>query len=335
MKKFLALMLSAILCLTVLPALAADETLVLITATAADNLDVVIPAFEAATGIKVEIITAGTGEVYSRIQNETNNPSADVTWISASYVMRDTSYFTPYVSQYDAELPEAYRAGEGYINFTNFTVPVILVNKNLVDVEIKGYKDLLDPSLFGKIAHGDAAASSSAYNHLENMLYAVGNGDMFADEAWEYVNAFLKQLDKRIVNSSGTIYRGVESGEYAVGMTWDTPSLAYLAQGIDYLEMVTMEEGALCSPSGVAIIKNCKNEEAAKKFVDFMTGKECQSLLGTQVPGANPIRADVEIAPYKTSLANMNAMVIDSAVSSENKPKVLERYQELYLEIFE
>ena len=335
MKKLIALVLAMILCLSCVPAMAEDNTLVLITATAADNLDVVIPAFEAATGIKVEIITAGTGEVYSRIQNETNNPSADVTWISASYVMRDTSYFTPYVSVNDADLPEAFRAGEGYINFTNFTVPVILVNKNLVDVEIKGYKDLLDPSLFGKIAHGDSASSSSAYNHLENMLYSLGNGDMFAEEAWEYVEAFLKQLDGRIVNSSGTIYKGTESGEYAVGMSWDTPALGYLAQGIDYLEMVTMEEGALCSPSGVAIIKNCKHEENAKKFVDFMTSKECQSLLGTQVPGANPLRTDVELAPYKTGLADMNAMVISPVTSSENKPLVLERYQDLYLEIFE
>lgn len=334
MKKLLALVFALVLCLSAVPSVA-EESLVLITATAADNLDVIIPAFEAATGIKVEVITAKTGEVYSRIQNETNNPSADVTWISASYVMRDTSYFTPYVSAHDAELPEAYRAGEGFINYTNFTVPVILVNKNLVDVEIKGYKDLLDPSLFGKIAHGDAASSSSAYNHLENMLYAIGNGDMFSDEAWEYVAAFLKQLDKKIVNSSGTIYKGVESGEYAVGMTWDTPALAYLAQGIDYLQMVTMEEGALCSLSGVAVIKNCKNEDAAKKFVDFMTGKECQSLMGTKIPGANPIRTDVELAPYKTSLADMNAMVIDSTVSSENKPKVIERYQDLYLDIFE
>ena len=334
MKKIVALLLALTLSLTAACALAEDK-LVLITATAADNLDVIVPAFEAATGIQVEVITAKTGEVYSRIQNETNNPSADVTWISASYVLRDTSFFTPYVSSKDAELPEAYRAGEGFINYTNFTVPVILVNKNLVDIEIKGYKDLLDPSLFGKIAHGDAVSSSSAYNHLEHMLYAIGKGDMFADEAWDYVKAFLKQLDKKIVNSSGTIYKGVESGEYAIGMTWDTPSLAYLAQGIDYLQMVTMEEGALCSLSGVAIIKNCKHEDWAKQFIDFMTSKECQSLMGTQIPGANPIRTDVELAPYKTSLADMNAMVIDSKVSSENKEKVLERYQDLYLEIFE
>ncbi len=335
MKKILAILTVMVLLLCAATSLADEQKLVLITATAADNLDVLVPAFEAATGIKVELITASTGEVYSRIQNETNNPSADVTWISASYVSRDTSFFTPYVSAHNAELPEAFQTQDGYINYTNFTMPVLLVNKKLVDKEIKGYKDLLDPALFGKIAHGDAAASSSAYNHLENMLMSIGGGDLFADSAWEYVEAFLKQLDGKIINSSGTIYKGVEAGEYAVGLTWDTPCLAYLAQGIDYLDMVVMEEGALCSASGVAIIKNCKNEEAAKAFVDFMTSKEAQELMGTKVPGANPIRTDVELASYKKGLADMNASLVDAAFSAANKPAVLERYQDLYLDIFE
>ena len=120
-----------------------------------------------------------------------------------------------------------------------------------------------------------------------------------------------------------------------MGLTWDTPCLAYLAQGIDYLDMVVMEEGALCSASGVAIIKNCKNEEAAKAFVDFMTSKEAQELMGTKVPGANPIRTDVELASYKKGLADMNASLVDAAFSAANKPAVLERYQDLYLDIFE
>ncbi len=335
MKKVLSILLALSLLLTLPMALAEDETLTLITATASDNLDVLIPAFEAATGIKVELITASTGEVYSRIQNETENPSADVTWISASYVSRDTKYFTPYVSANNEELPEAFRTADGYINYTNFTMPVLLVNKKLVDKEIKGYADLLDPALFGKIAHGDAAASSSAYNHLENMLTVLGKGDMFADAGWEYLEAFLKQLDGKIINSSGTIYKGVEAGEYAVGLTWDTPCLAYLAQGIDYLDMVVMEEGALCSASGVAVIKNCKHEENAKKFVDFMTSKEAQGLMGTKVPGANPIRTDVELAPDKKGRAEMNATLVEPTASAANKPSLLERYQDLYLEIFE
>ena len=37
----------------------------------------------------------------------------------------------------------------------------------------------------------------------------------------------------------------------------------------------------------VAIIKNAPNLENAKKFVDFMTSSEGQSLIGTQLPGGS------------------------------------------------
>lgn len=315
---------------------AGSNKLTMYTATASENLDILIPAFEEATGIQVEIVTAGTGEVYARIKAEAENPSCDVTWISANYVYQDTSYFEPYVSVNNDKLPADYQTSDGYINLTNRTASVIIYNKDLVgDIEIKGYADLLDPALKGKIAHGDAAKSSSAYNHLENMILAMGDGAADSPEAWDYVEKFLNQLDGRIVDSSGAIHKGVVSGEYAVGLTWDTPAQTYLAEGIDNIGVVFMEEGVVNSVSGVAIIKNAPNLENAKKFVDFMTSSEGQSLIGTQLPGANPIRTDVEIADYKVPLDKMNGIIIDPLWTSEHKAGIVEQYQDLYLKIFE
>ena len=85
----------------------------------------------------------------------------------------------------------------------------------------------------------------------------------------------------------------------------------------------------------VAIIKNAPNLENAKKFVDFMTSSEGQSLIGTQLPGANPIRTDVEIADYKVPLDKMNGIIIDPLWTSEHKAGIVEQYQDLYLKIFE
>ena len=315
--------------------LAEGGKLVMYTATAEENLSVMIPAFEQATGIQVELVTAGTGEVYARIQAEKENPICDVTWIGAYYALQDPSLWEAYTSVHNDELPEAYRTKDGIINLSNRVASVIIYNKNLVDFEIKGYADLLNPALKGKIAHGDAIKSGSAYNHLENMLYDFGDGDVFADAGWEYAEKLLEQLDGKIIDSSGTIHRGVVDGEFAVGLTWDTPAQTYLSQNIDHVEVVMMEEGVVNTVSGICIIKNAPNMENAKKFVDFMLSKEGQALLGTQVPGANPIRTDVELAPYKVSLDEIKGFIIDPLESAANKEKVLERYQDLYLKIFE
>src|SRR5690625_6653663 len=49
------------------------------------------------------------------------------------------------------------------------------------DIEINGYKDLLNPELKGKIAAADPASSSSAFAQLTNMLLAMG-GDYTRSE---------------------------------------------------------------------------------------------------------------------------------------------------------
>ena len=184
MKKILSILLVALLAVLSLSANGAAESkgdsnrLVLITSSADDNLNSVIPAFEEKTGIDVEIITGSTGEVYSRIQAEKENPSCDVTWIGEYYAIMDTSLFETYVSPNDAEYPEQFKNTTGVFTATNGTCPVIIWNKNQVPQGIKGYADLLNPEFKGKIAFGDAGTSSSAYNHLENMLIDFGDGDV-------------------------------------------------------------------------------------------------------------------------------------------------------------
>lgn len=318
---------------------AKSNKLVLYTPTAQDNLDVMIPAFEEKYGIEVETVTASSGEIYSRIQAEKDNPYADVTWLGEYYVVSDTSYFEEYVSENDKDMGE-FKNTTGYATIVDYNVPVILYNKNLVSFEIQGYEDLLNPELKGKIAMGNSANSSSAYNHLENMLLAMGKGSdndalISSPEGWDYVEKFLNQLDGKIIDSSGTIHKGVVSGEYAVGLTWDTPAQTYLSQGIQDIGVVYMSEGVVPKMSCVAVIKGAKNMENAKLFVDFMSSEYGQSLMGTEVTGANCVRPGVKLADYKQDINKVKAIKITSQWSSDHKEQIIEKYTDMYTSIFE
>ena len=310
-----------------------SDKLVMITSTAADNLNAVVPAFEEKYGIKVEIVTGSTGEVYSRVKAEKDNPSTDITWIGEYYAMIDPSYFESYVSANDAEYPEAFRNKTGVFTAVNGTCPVIIYNTSLVDHEIVGYKDLLDPSLKGRIAFGDAGTSSSAYNHLENMLIDFGNGDVHAQEGWNYVEALLKQLEGRVTNSSSVTYKGVVSGEYAVGLAWDAPALQLVGADTPNIKFCYMEEGSASKLSGMCIIKNAKNLENAKLFVDFISSKEGQSLIANRTAGANPVRTDVELPASKAIMRSANIFPVDSVWSSEIKPAVQEKFTNLLMDV--
>ena len=60
-----------------------------------------VPAFEDATGITVDLIQAGTGELFKKLESEKGNPVADVIWGGA---------YTKYWSS--AELFETYTAAD-------------------------------------------------------------------------------------------------------------------------------------------------------------------------------------------------------------------------------
>lgn len=340
MKRLSVLVILMFCCVLILSAGGSTEgndsnKLVLITASADDNLNSVIPAFEEKTGIDVEIITGSTGEVYSRIQAERDNPSCDVTWIGEYYAIMDTSLFETYVSPNDEDYPEAFKNTTGVFTAVNGTCPVIIWNKELVPNGIKGYKDLLNPELKGKIAFGDAGTSSSAYNHLENMLIDFGNGDVEADSAWDYVESLLNQLDGRIVNSSSVTYRGVASGEYAVGLSWDAPALELAQSENNTTDFCYMEEGSASKLSGVCIIKGAKNLENAKKFIDFMSSAEGQTLLATNSAGANPVRTDVDMPESKAIMKTANIFPVNSVWSESVKAGVQERFTDLMMEVME
>ena len=63
---------------TAAAAAAGDNTLVVYSPNTDSLINATIPAFEQATGIKVEVISAGTGDLQTRIDSEKENPQGDI-----------------------------------------------------------------------------------------------------------------------------------------------------------------------------------------------------------------------------------------------------------------
>ena len=142
-------------------------------------IEPLVNEFESITDIKVEVIAAGTGELLKRVESEQANPLGDIFWGgSLSTMTPQMELFEDYQSANEEFVQEGMKNVEGPL--TRFTdIPsVLMVNTDLIgDIEINGYEDLLNPALKGKIAMCDPSKSSSSYEHLINMLYAMGNGD--------------------------------------------------------------------------------------------------------------------------------------------------------------
>ena len=190
------------------------DTLVVYTARSESLNNAVIENFEADTGIHVEVVTGGTGEVLKRVQSEAANPQGDICWAADESMLKDyAEYFESYVSPEDAKMLDSYKNKSG-VSAPAFCDPtVFIVNNDLAgDIEINGFEDLLNPALKGKIAAGDPVNSSSAFQCLVAGLYGVGNGDPLSDEAWNWVEGFIANLDGVRLSSSSQVYRGVAAG---------------------------------------------------------------------------------------------------------------------------
>ena len=141
-------------------------------------IDPIVAEYEAQTGITVEVVAAGTGELLKRIEAEKDNPLGDILWGgSQSTLQPKLDLFEEYRSINEADIFDDCKNTDGRMTrFTNIP-SVLMVNTNLIgDIKVEGYEDLLNPALKGKIAHADPSKSSSSFEHLINMLYAMGGG---------------------------------------------------------------------------------------------------------------------------------------------------------------
>lgn len=307
-----------------------DNVLTVYTARSESLNNLVISNFEKDTGIKVKMIVAGTGALVKRVTSEKDNPLGDVLW-AADQTMLDSSkdLFLKYVSPEDQNMDDAFKNKSGYFSPAFADPTVMIVNKNLAgDIKIDSFEDLLNPALKGKIAFGDPANSSSAFQCLLAMLYGMGKDhDPMSPEAWAFVDKVIANLDGKLINSSGAIHKGVADGEYPVGLTWEDPAANYVKNGAP-VKVVFPKEGAIFPGESVQIIKGCKHAENAKKFVDYMLSEKLQSMVGSQLT-VRPLRKGVKLASYLTPMDQIKLYPnYDEAWVSQNKTKITTMFNE-------
>ena len=292
-----------------------------------DFIDPIVSEFEAQTGISVLVCSGGTGELLDQVA-QGQEPLCDIFWggsLSITSPRRDL--FAPYTSANEGLVREEFQNREG--NMTRFTdVPsVIMVNTNLTeDIPVKGYEDLLNPKLKGRIAMCDPSASSSAWEHLINMLYAMGDGD--PEQGWDYVERFCENLDGTLLERSAQVYEGVASGQYAVGLTFEEGGARYVKTG-GPVRLVYMEEGVLSTPDVVCVAKNAPHPEEAGTFVDFVTGWDAQSIIAGTL-NRRSVRTDVdepEGLPDKSSFPSIESSL---ELVTGRREEWLERFAEIY-----
>ncbi|HHW66987.1 extracellular solute-binding protein [Defluviitalea raffinosedens] len=296
----------------------------------AEPLNAGIKEFQEKTGITVDLVAAGTGELLKRIEAESANPLCDVFWGGgADSLAAYTEYFEPFTPEDMANIDAAYVDPNHMWTGESPLPMVIMYNKKLVaesDVP-QGWSDLTDPKFKGQIAYADPAKSGSSYTILCTMLTAFGKDD---GKGWEFIEKFVENLDGKILSSSGDVYKKVADGEYAVGLTLEKEAIKYVQAGAD-VGIVYPKEGTSAVPDGIALVKGSKNKENAEIFLNFVLSKECQSMMAADF-GRRPVRTDTNPPEGLPPMSEIPMVDYDFDWASSQKENIMNQWKEIIVQ---
>lgn len=293
----------------------------------ADPLNAGVKEFQEKTGITVNVVAAGTGELLKRIEAEADNPQCDVLWGGgAESLAAYSKYFDEFIPTDDSIIPENHKdPNRKWVGESPLPM-VIMYNKKLVseaDVP-KSWGDLLDPKWKGKIAYADPAKSGSSFTILVTMVTAYGKDD---GKGWDFIKKFVANLDGKIIGSSSGVYKGVADGEYSVGLTLEKSAQEYVKAGAD-VGFIYPSEGTSAVPDGVSLVKGSQNVENAKTFINFVLSSQCQKMM-SQEYNRRPVRTDLDPPEGLVPLSEIKLVDYDFDWASNNKSEILNKWKDI------
>lgn len=169
---------------------------------------------------------------------------------------------------------------------------------------VKSWADLLKPENDGQIAVPSPLYSGAALNHLHAVINDKAIG-------WAFYEGLAK-LNIAPEGGNGPALKAVAGGMAKYGIIADADIIRAKAKGSP-VDVVFPSEGVSFITEPVAIMKNTKNPEAAKKFVDFLLSKQGQELVLKQgnlpldpslpVPEGFPERSQIKLIPMDADKA--------------------------------
>lgn len=272
------------------------------------------------SGIKVDLISGGSGELLTRLNAEKARPRADVlVGPDADNFDAYLDLFESYKSKEDAAFP---RAGVGpdnkYYGFsTNFQAFIVNTKMMPVDKAPQSWSDLAKPEFKGKVVMANPAQSGSAYSQMQQILQLYN---------WEMMDKIIGTAT--FVTSSRLAYQNVAKGEIPVGLTSEFNIVASQAQGFPVVAIYPKDGTALINDAS-GIVKGGPNPDNAKKFLDFVNSKRAHQLI-VEIDLRRSARSDVAPPAGLPDAQMLKTFPYDNKSAATMRKANLERFDKTF-----
>lgn len=306
-----------------------DDDLVIYSPHPMDMTDYIVREFRQRTGIRVKVISGGTGDLIDKVRKQADGVKADLFWgggIESLETIKDQ--FQEYRSSEQAEIVDVYTSSHNLWSPFSVLPVVIIYNTKLVSGKLVpgSWSSLLDPYFKDHVIMADPATSGSAFTILVTMLRTMSEGKGGKADAWPFVGRFITQLGPGgFVPGSTTVYNSVAEGEFFAGITFENSALSLKKAGKD-IDYRYPSEGTSAVPDGIALLKQAPHPEKAKRFIDFVLGHDVQSILMSKW-FRRSVRKDVPA--YQPDLSRLNIIDYPISESAAMRSQILSHWTEL------
>jgi iron(III) transport system substrate-binding protein len=301
----------------------AQQRVSVYTAHTANIVDRLLPEFEKATGIKADVVKAGSGDIINRVRAEQANPKADVIWsIGAELLEANNELLEPYRPKEFDMIVDAFKGTGNWLPYTGI-VNVFMVNTRKLKPEEypRTWLDLAHPRFKNQVSMAAADRSGSSYMQLNTFLTIHGDGA----DGWAKFKTVFANLN--ISNSSGAVPRFVNDGEAAVGITLEDNAYLFVKGGGPVV-ILYPEDGTSAIADGMALVKRAPNPAAGRAFIDWALSAATQELV-VQELGRRPIRKDAKPTAALKPLDQVKLVKYDIKRAADKRQDYMDKWNEL------
>ena len=278
-------------------------------------------AFTKATGIKVQLIEAGSSGVVDRIAKEKSNTQADVLVTLPPFAQKAAAdgLLQPYMSKEAGKIAARDKDPKGlYVAMIN-NYPNFIYNASVLKEPPKTYNDLLDPKFRKKIQYSTPGQAGDGTALMLQTFHAFGSKEAGL--------AYLGKLQANNLgpsSSTGKLTALVNKGEIYVANGDLLMNLAQMRSNPNVQVFFPVgpngKKTAFSLPYYIGLVANAPHAENGRKLIDFLLSEQAQKEVSSVAQGY-PVRTDVH--PTDDNFKKLNAMLEGIEIWSPDWQQVL------------
>ena len=295
------------------------------TSTPMAQASAIAKAFEAETGVKVELFRTGGSDILRRFLQETSAGRVAVDLLTTSdpaafASMARKGTFVPFKPANFDKLPDEARAADGAWAAQRLNVMTIYLRADRVAAADapKTWSDLVDAKYAGKLVMTDPSFTSL-------QLSVVGM--MSKDKGWGFYEK-LHANKVMIVQGNEQVSDMIKRAERVIAVGALDSYAAEDRRDGHAITTIFPTEGTFLIPSPTAIVKGSPNPNAGKLLAEFMLSDAAQMLFPES--GGYAGRADLPAPEGSPAVKDLKVLPVDYDYIERESARIKRRFNEVF-----